>query len=526
MMMMMMDYRSISICIIVAVLTMSLLASHGGCNGLHSFGYDMHHLFSDPVKGILGVDEFPQKGTRQYYAAMEQRDRVFRGRRLAGQHDTPLTFAAGNVTYQIDSFGFLHFANVSVGTPALWFLVALDTGSDLFWLPCNCTSCVHGVKTSSGKTLKFNIYDLKRSSTSQNVLCNSSLCEESSQCTSSGSTCPYQVKYLSNGTSTTGILVEDVLHLVTDDDQTKDVDAPITFGCGQVQTGAFLDGVAPNGLFGLGMSNISVPSILAKQGLTSNSFSMCFGLDGLGRITFGDNTSLVQGKTPFNLMHLHPTYNITITQIILGGNAADLEFHAIFDSGTSFTYLNGPAYTQITESFNSMIKQKRHSSSSGSDSDLPFDFCYNISPNQTVEVPTVNLTMKGGDNYFVKDPIVTVTGLDVDLLCLGVLKSDSVNIIGQNFMTGYRIIFDRENMVLSWKESNCYDDELSNLNINQSHSPAISPAIAVNPEATSNVSNNNPGRLQPSHSFNLRPSFVFVMALFFIQHSILYHSKY
>lgn len=45
----------------------------------------------------------------------------------------------------------LHFANVSVGTPPLWFLVALDTGSDLFWLPCNCTSCVRGLKTQNGK---------------------------------------------------------------------------------------------------------------------------------------------------------------------------------------------------------------------------------------------------------------------------------------------------------------------------------------------------------------------------------------
>jgi len=72
--------------------------------------------------------------------------------------------------------------------------------------------------------------------------------------------------------------------------------------CGQVQTGAFLDGAAPNGLFGLGMSDVSVPSILAKQGLTSNSFSMCFAADGLGRITFGDNnSSLDQGKTPFNI---------------------------------------------------------------------------------------------------------------------------------------------------------------------------------------------------------------------------------
>ena len=45
-----------------------------------------------------------------------------------------------------------------------------------------------------------------------------------------------------------------------------------------------------------------------------------------------------------------PTYNITVTQITIGGTTADLEFNAIFDSGTSFTYLNDPAYTQITES--------------------------------------------------------------------------------------------------------------------------------------------------------------------------------
>jgi hypothetical protein len=32
---------------------------------------------------------------------------------------------------------------------------------------------------------------------------------------------------------------------------------------------------------------------------------MCFGDDGLGRITFGDNTSsLDQGKTPFNIRPL------------------------------------------------------------------------------------------------------------------------------------------------------------------------------------------------------------------------------
>lgn len=76
----------------------------------------------------------------------------------------------------------------------------------------------------------LNIYSSNSSSTSSNVLCNSTLCTAQSQCSSALSSCPYKVIYLSNGTSSSGILVEDVLHLITDDDQTKATDAQITFG--------------------------------------------------------------------------------------------------------------------------------------------------------------------------------------------------------------------------------------------------------------------------------------------------------
>ncbi|QCD91148.1 aspartyl protease family protein 1-like [Vigna unguiculata] len=499
------NFLSLSL-LMLAFTTLASQTSHA----LRSFAFDIHHRFSDPVKEVLGVvGNLPDKRTREYYVVMAHRDRMFRGRRLAGGHHTPLTFVPSNETYQIGTFGFLHFANVSVGTPPSSFLVALDTGSDLFWLPCNCTKCVRAIEISNQR-IDFSIYDPRGSSTSGKVLCNSSLCEPQKQCSSSGSVCPYEVNYLSNGTSTSGFLVDDVLHLITDDDQAKDADTRVTFGCGQVQTGAFLDGAAPNGLLGLGMGDVSVPSILAKEGLTSNSFSMCFGADGLGRITFGDNSSLVQGKTPFNLRASHPTYNVTVSQINLGGNVADTEFHAIFDSGTSFTYLNDPAYTQITNSFNSVVKLQRHSSSSSSSDELPFEYCYDLSSNQVVEVP-INFTMKGGDTYTVIDPIVTVAGEGISLLCLGVVRSNNVNIIGQNFMTGYNIVFDRDNMVLGWKKSNCYDDELSTLPVNRSHSSAIPPAIAVNPQATSNQAN----ELSPNLSFKIKPSSVLMVALFF-----------
>ncbi|TKY58311.1 Aspartic proteinase protein 1 [Spatholobus suberectus] len=498
----------VSVTLVLGLVVLSLASQ--SCYGFGTFGFDIHHRFSDQVKGILGIDDIPPKGTPQYYVAMVHRDRIFRGRRLAADHHTPLTFAAGNDTHRIAAFGFLHFANVSVGNPPLSFLVALDTGSDLFWLPCNCTSCVSGLRTRSGKIIKLNIYDLDKSSTSKKVSCNNSSFCKRRQCPSPGSSCRYRVDYLSNDTSSSGFLVEDVLHLITDDDQTKEADTRITFGCGQVQTGVFLNGAAPNGLFGLGMENISVPSILASEGLISNSFSMCFGFDGAGRITFGDAGTPDQGKTPFNLRTLHPTYNITITQIIVGDSVADLEFHAIFDTGTSFTYINDPAYTRLGEMFNSLIKANRHSSQSP-DSHLPFEYCYDISPNQTILVPFLNLTMKGGDDYYVMKPIVRVYSEDEgDLICLGIQKSDTVNIIGQNFMTGYKIVFDRDNMNLGWKESNCSGDVLSNTSpIKPSPSPAVSPAIAVNPVAVSNPSTNPPNR-----SFRIKPTVSFMMMLF------------
>lgn len=81
------------------------LASSQRCYGFGTFGFDIHHRFSDPVKGILGIEELPEKGSREYYVAMSHRDRIFRGRKLASSDRTDVTFAGGNETYRLSSFG-------------------------------------------------------------------------------------------------------------------------------------------------------------------------------------------------------------------------------------------------------------------------------------------------------------------------------------------------------------------------------------------------------------------------------------
>ncbi|KAA8532017.1 hypothetical protein F0562_006841 [Nyssa sinensis] len=349
------------------------------CNG-RIFTFEMHHRFSEPVKKwsesagkSFPAENWPMRRSIEYYAQLANHDRILRGRRLS-EFDGSLTFSDGNSTLRISSLGFLHYTTVSLGTPAMNFLVALDTGSDLFWVPCDCSSCAPTEGAPYSYDFARSMYKPNGSLTSRKVTCTNSLCAHHNRCLGTFSHCPYMVSYVSSETSTSGILVEDVLHLKTKDGDQELVEACVTFGCGQIQTGSFLDVAAPNGLFGLGMEKISVPSFLSREGYTADSFSMCFGPDGIGRINFGDKGSLDQEETPFNVNPLHPTYNITITQTRVGTTLIDLDTMALFDSGTSFTYLFDPLYTRLSESFHFQAQDRRHPPVPG----IPFEYCYDM----------------------------------------------------------------------------------------------------------------------------------------------------
>ncbi|KAL9142664.1 hypothetical protein ABFS82_14G184900 [Erythranthe guttata] len=445
-----------------------------------TFGFDIHHRYSDTVKEFLNTDRLPEKGTFDYYTAMAHRDHLFKARRLASASAKPpvMTFFGGNESYYVNELGFLHYSFISVGTPPLTFLVALDTGGDLFWLPCDCITCTRGLYyKSTGKLLKLNIYSPSTSRTSAPVPCNSTMCVKPKRgCSSRLNACSYEEIY--SNSSTSGILVNDVLHLGTNVIPQDIVDVPITLGCGKTQTGSFLDSGGINGVFGLGMDNISVPSVLANRGLVANSFSLCFGSDGQGRILFGDKGSPLQKTTPFNLQKSVPNYNITVTQIAVGNTATDIEFTAIFDSGIAFTYLTEPAYSFIVKTFDSLITETR------AQPQLIFEYCYALKTTQySYTIPKLILTMKGGSQFTVVLPTLTrhtsLKGGHPDMYCLAIVKSEDINIIGENFMTGYNIVFDREEMVLGWEESNCYGNKG-----NSSHTPKPNGVARLNSMTT------------------------------------------
>ena len=71
------------------------------------------------------------RGTLAYYQKLLVWDLQRRKMKLVGGQALSL----GN------DFGWLHYTWVHIGTPSTPFLVALDDGSDLLWLPCNCIQC-------------------------------------------------------------------------------------------------------------------------------------------------------------------------------------------------------------------------------------------------------------------------------------------------------------------------------------------------------------------------------------------------
>lgn len=219
----------------------------------------------------------------------------------------------------------------------------------------------------------LNQYNPAGSSTSKHLPCSHRLCELGSNCKSPTQPCSYNAQYYSENTSSSGMLVEDVLHLSSSSDNPSNasVQALVVFGCGKKQSGGYLDGVAPDGLMGLGLGEISVPSLLAKAGLVRNTFSFCFNEDGSGRIFFGDQGPNVHRWTPLlPLDGKYSTYIVGVDAFCIGKNCLKQpSLHALIDSGTSFTFLPDDVYEKVVQEFDREINASRVSYDQ-------WDYCY------------------------------------------------------------------------------------------------------------------------------------------------------
>ncbi|XP_065874406.1 aspartic proteinase-like protein 1 [Euphorbia lathyris] len=430
-----------------------------------TFSSRLIHRFSDEVKAIrVSRNEnvtgtWPEKKSVEYYRILASSD-VQRQKMKLGPQYQFLFPAQGSKTMSFgNDFGWLHYTWIDIGTPHVSFLVALDAGSDLLWVPCDCVQCAPlSANYYNSLDRDLNEYNPSHSSSSKHLSCSHQLCDLRQNCKNSNQSCPYAVDYDTENTSTSGLLVEDILHLASDgaDALSTTVQAPVIIGCGMKQTGGYLDGVAPDGLMGLGLMEISVPSFLAKMGLIRNSFSMCFDEDDSGRILFGDQGPATQQSTSFlTLNGKYSTYIVGVDGCCVGSSCLkQTSFKALVDTGTSFTFLPDEIYERISEEFDQQVN-----ATISSFEGYPWKYCYKSSPRDFPKVPSLKLIFPLNNSFVIHNPVFLIYGIQgISGFCLAIQPTDAdIGTIGQNFITGYQVVFDRENMKLGWSRSNCED---------------------------------------------------------------------
>lgn len=413
------------------------------------------HRYSDEMRALRvsreghGVDGWPKQGSLSYYRRLIKRDVERQTMNVGSQHQLLFPSAGSKTMSGGNDLGWLHYTWIAIGMPSVSFLVALDTGSDLLWLPCDCVQCAPLSDNDESE------YNPSHSNTSKSIACSHQLCELGPTCKNPKLPCPYLVNYASTETSSSGSLVEDILHLASDGVNVSNtyVRAPIIIGCGSKQSGGYLDGIAPDGVLGLGPGDVSVPTLLSKSGVTKNAFSLCFGEEGSGNIYFGDQGPHTQKTTPFLPQDgKYNAYIIGVENLCIGTTCIDqTNFNAQFDSGTTFTSLPDDIYTKVVKEFDRQANATRFDFK-----DLPFDYCYKSS--FLPDTPLVTIKFAVNNSFVVHEPLFELNDNQGGVVgfCFAVQSSPyETGLIGQNFMQGYRLVFDRENLTLGWSHSKC-----------------------------------------------------------------------
>ncbi|KAH7859414.1 hypothetical protein Vadar_000801 [Vaccinium darrowii] len=230
------------------------------------------------------------------------------------------------------------YAIIYIGNPPKPYYLDIDTGSNLTWVQC--------AAARSAKLLKAPNNPYKPNNNA--LFCKDPLCAFVDQpnnfpCKAPTDQCDYEVHYADYGSSL-GVLVRDSFPLKFTNGSTYK--PTLAFGCGYDQefSGPFPPPYV-DGVLGLANGKSSIVSQLRGFGLTQNVIGHCFGGQGKGFLFFGDDflpSGLVWAPMlPNSLNH----YMAGPVDLLFGGKTLGAKgLYVVFDSGSTYTYLNPQAY--------------------------------------------------------------------------------------------------------------------------------------------------------------------------------------
>nr|XP_025615000.1 aspartic proteinase Asp1 isoform X2 [Arachis hypogaea] len=229
--------------------------------------------------------------------------------------------------------------SLSIGNPPKLYDFDIDSGSDLTWVQCDapCKGCTKPPDQ---------LYKPKNNL----VQCGEELCagihlSNEYQCAAPSDQCDYEVEYADQGSSL-GVLVRDQITLPYTNGSV--VRPRIGFGCGYHQKYFGLNSPPSTaGVLGLGRGIVSFLSQLHALGLIRDVVGHCLSVKGGGFLFFGDDLIPSSGVVwiPMFPSSLEKHYSAGPAKLLFDGKLTSIkDLELIFDSGSSYTYLNSEAY--------------------------------------------------------------------------------------------------------------------------------------------------------------------------------------
>ncbi|KAL3638834.1 hypothetical protein CASFOL_016741 [Castilleja foliolosa] len=359
------------------------------------------------------------------------------------------TSATGSSTYfpikgNVYPIGTTYIVTIDIGSTEKSYILDVDTGSDVTW-----------IQNSS-------IYDNPYVPKLENIVsCDDPACISLQGVLERNCDiiCDYKVDY-GDGSSFTGSLVRDSFHLTM---RIGSWLAPnLTFGCGiSIKDGYdTIHHSTTDGVLGLGKGKSGILNQLRNKGVINrNVVGHCLYRRGGGYLILGEFDFGPMSWKQISSNEEH--YSLGKANILLGNETTDIKnLSIIFDSGSSYTYLESRAYEALFDLVNKTI----NGSLIVADDDKILSICWKdvVGPIQTFAdvinyfLPVaLNFTDEVNNVQFEIPPESYLIISDKQNVCLGMLNGteaglEDVNLIGGISMQDKFVVYDNENNRVGW----------------------------------------------------------------------------
>ncbi|KAK3427622.1 hypothetical protein EUGRSUZ_F03801 [Eucalyptus grandis] len=354
--------------------------------------------------------------------------------------------------------------SLSIGHPAKAFDLDIDTGSDLTWVQCDapCTACT--------KPLDSLYKPNNNLMHCENPLCAAINTSGNQPCKTPSDQCDYEVEYADQGSSF-GVLVNDYFSLKLLNGSL--VSPRLAFGCGYDQHFPVNTPPPPPtaGVLGLGNGKASIISQLSNLSVIRNVLGHCLSARGGGFLFFGDDLvpSSKIAWVSLSASSSDKHYAAGPAELLYNDKPTGVKgLKVVFDSGSSYTYLNSKAYQAVLNQVRADLKGKPLKDAV-EDKSLPI--CWKgAKPFKSVhEVKNhfkpLQLNFGKGNAQLQLLPEAYLIVTKHGNACLGILNGGEVrlgelNLIGDISMQDKMVVYDNEKKQIGWVTADC--DRLPN----------------------------------------------------------------